>query len=607
MNDLITEMSSKNIGSLCLFLNSAKNIDYLNYLDSNIPIEIIKRNLSEKVYYFINKIKELQLCDCGDHRSYIGFKNGYRSTCGNKKCFVKKRKKTCIQKYGVDNPKKSKSILEKQKMNIEKKWNGKHYMFDKNVKNKFKKTMMKKFGVEWSQQSKSISSKSKETFNNNPQKKEIINQRSKSFKKTYQIDKEKINDKKKLSLINKFGSIEEYYKYFSKMIKENSLIKFGTNHHLSNKEIISKRILSYTNNITNKIIDACPENIKYLNRHSNVNRSDNVLTFQCLDCGNEFEMNRQFFVSRSSSKRKICTICNPPLDGKSNSEIEVLDFIRSIYDGEIISNSKNVIPPNEIDIYLPELNLAFEYNGLYWHSELYKDKKYHLNKTLLCQSKNIDLVHIWEDNWINKKDIIKSIIKNKIISSKTIYARKCEIREIKDNKLVKHFLNENHIQGFVGSKIKLGLFYQNDLVGLMTFGELRKSLGQKSKDNNWELIRFCNKLNISIAGGASKLFNFFIKKYNPETITSFCDISLFNGDLYKMLGFSKLYQSNPNYYWVIDESRSHRFNWRKDKLIRLGYDSKKTEIQIMNDLGKYRIFDCGNDKYLWSKILKINC
>jgi hypothetical protein len=132
----------------------------------------------------------------------------------------------------------------------------------------------------------------------------------------------------------------------------------------------------------------------------------------------------------------------------------------------------------------------------------------------------------------------------------------------------------------------------------MTFGKLRKSLGQKSQDGSYELLRFCNKLNTNVLGGASKLLKYFIKTYQPKEIISYSDSSRSNGGMYKKLGFELEHETTINYYWVIDGVKKHRFNYRKDKLVKEGHDPNKTEIQIMNELGYYRIFDCGNSKYI---------
>ena len=132
----------------------------------------------------------------------------------------------------------------------------------------------------------------------------------------------------------------------------------------------------------------------------------------------------------------------------------------------------------------------------------------------------------------------------------------------------------------------------------MTFSKLRKSLGNKSIKDNWEMIRFCNKIGYSVTGGASKLLSYFIKKYKPKTIVSYSDSSRGDGNLYQKLGFEFSHETEPNYYWVIDGIRKHRFLFRKDRLIKMGYDKDKTEVQIMWSLGWRRIFDCGSKKWI---------
>jgi len=275
-----------------------------------------------------------------------------------------------------------------------------------------------------------------------------------------------------------------------------------------------------------------------------------------------------------------------------------LDFIIEFYDGEIIKNSKRIIKGYELDIYLPELNLAFEFNGIYWHSEIYRNNNYHKMKSDLCIFNDIQLIHIYDDIWKNKKEIIKSMILNKLgKSSERIYARKTEVIEILDNKLVRTFLNENHIQGFVGSSIKLGLFYDNELVSLMTFGKMRKIMNSKSNKGEYEMLRFCNKLNTNVIGGASKLFKYFIRNYDIQKIISYADRSYSSGNLYNQLGFEKKHNTRPNYYYIINNKREHRFKYRKDILVKQGYDSNKSEHEIMLDRKKYRIYDSGSIKF----------
>lgn len=277
-------------------------------------------------------------------------------------------------------------------------------------------------------------------------------------------------------------------------------------------------------------------------------------------------------------------------------ESELYKFISDNCIDDIKTSDRSVLDGKEIDVLIPSLKLGFEFNGLYWHSELYKEKSYHYNKSKSCDDKGVQLIHIWEDDWDNKKDICKSIILNKLNKSKKIFARKTVIKEI-NNDIARKFLEKNHIQGFVGSRIKIGLYYDDILVSIMTFGGLRKSLGHTNKTGSYELLRFCNILNTSVVGGASKMFKYFIKKYNPHNIISYADSSRSIGGLYKKLGFSYKHQSVPNYYYIINGERKHRYNYRKDSLVKSGYDINKTEIQIMNERGYYRIFDCGSTKW----------
>jgi hypothetical protein len=282
-------------------------------------------------------------------------------------------------------------------------------------------------------------------------------------------------------------------------------------------------------------------------------------------------------------------------------EREVYEFILSLYNKEIIRNDRTVLNGKELDIYLPDYNLAIEFNGLYWHSEDYVGKNYHLNKTIECEKKGINLLQIFEDEWVYKKEIVKSIIKSRLNSfNVVIYGRKCLVGEI-GSKTYKNFCEENHIQGTVNSKIKLGLFYNNELVSIMSFGGLRKSLGSKSIEGHWEMLRFCNKLNTKVIVAASKLFSYFINNYKPKEIVSFSDKRYFNGELYQKLNFQFIKETKPNYYYISDYlKRENRFKYRKDILVKEGFDGTKTEWEIMSERGFDRLWDCGNKKWVWN-------
>jgi hypothetical protein len=311
--------------------------------------------------------------------------------------------------------------------------------------------------------------------------------------------------------------------------------------------------------------------IKYL--------GNKVSLFKC-DKGHEYEINSDNYFGRIKGNISLCTICNPIGDSKSIKEKELFEYINSIYNCEIRQKYRNKL---EIDIYLPELNIGFEFNGLYWHSDGKKDKDYHFNKTKYFNDKGIRIIHIWEDDWDHKNNIIKSQIRNLIGLSDKIWARKCQIKEV-PVKEARDFLDNNHIQGFVNSNIKIGLYHNNELVSLMTFDKFEGR--KKLSSTEYNLNRFCNKIGFSVIGGASKLLNYIIKEYKPTRIISYADRDWSIGNLYNKLGFEVVYISEPDYKYVVNGRRIHKSNFKKSIT---GLSENKLNIN--------KIWDCGKIKF----------
>ena len=312
-----------------------------------------------------------------------------------------------------------------------------------------------------------------------------------------------------------------------------------------------------------------------------INSHGGTITYKCNRCNNTIESYYGYI---------RCTTCHPY--NKSIAENEVLEYCQSLF-SVVLSGNRKIIKPLELDVYLPDHNLAIEYDGLFWHSSECKDKDYHLNKTTLCQEKGIQLFHIFENEWINpvKQKIWKSIIKNRLGQSSRIYARKTEVAQI-TSKDKKQFLIDNHLQGDCASSVNLGLYLGDELVSVMTFGRSRYD-----KKVDWELLRFCNKVGYSVVGGGSKLLASF-RRENDGSIISYADKRRSTGGLYKALGFELSHESPPNYwYWKIGsmklESRiAYQKHKLKDKLDT--FDSELTEYENMY-ANKYRkIYDCGN-------------
>ena len=479
--------------------------------------------------------------DCGIEKS-LKFKlyTSYGYSDGEYLCRKCKLKKNNLEKFGVENV----------------------FQLDE-VKEKTKKTNLEKFGVEFISQSKEIQNKIKET---NLEK----------FGTEHHLQNSEILNKMKKTNIEKWG-VENISQ--SSKVKERKKQTYKKNWGESNNKKSEKfRKLNF------KIAND-PNYIKYL--------KDGISLFKC-DTGedHEFEINIDVYLKRIKYNTCLCTICNSIGTHQSGKEINLYNYITSVYEGEIIQNFK--IERKEIDVYLPELKLGFEFNGVYWHSDIYKDKYFHKEKSEFFKDKGIHIFHIWEDDWDSKEVIIKSQIKNLIGKSDKIWARKCEVKEVNDISLVKKFLNENHIQGWVNSKVKIGLFYNSELVSLITFDKFEGR--KKMKDTEWNLNRFCNKSGISVVGGASKLLNFFIKNYSPTRIISYSDKDWSSGNLYEKLGFKKTYETKPDYKYLVDFKRIHKSNFKKSVT---GISESKLNLP--------RVWDCGKIKweldFLYQKLL----
>lgn len=281
----------------------------------------------------------------------------------------------------------------------------------------------------------------------------------------------------------------------------------------------------------------------------------------------------------------------------SSQEKEILIYLEEIGfgSGSVETSNRTTIAPQELDLLIPSKNLGIEFCGLYWHSDIYKSKNYHQDKLKACQTVGVDLITIFEDEWKNKKDIVKKKIAHRLGVSNQIKigARECTVEETDSSSLM---LNE-HIQGKCAAKVSFVLKDKNGaIVAAMTFGQPRFNTNYQ-----WELLRFSTSC--SVQGGGSKLLNAFKEKYNPQSIISYCDLRWGTGKSYLNMGFTKLRTTEPNYFYVKDGVRYSRYKFTKKRLESKGMllpDDTRSEKQVMVDLGFSKIYDCGHDVYIWN-------
>lgn len=401
---------------------------------------------------------------------------------------------------------------------------------------------------------------------------------------------DKCKDKIKQTMIERYGvEYAQQSKKIQETRKQNSLKKYGVDHHMKHEEIRKRQIKGllqrFTDNIDGLIgytedgdrIMACPHP-------------------ECNLCTKKFYIiPSKNYYARKEFNIEPCTNIHEIKQGRNRGTI-LETTIRNIldeYDIEYETNNRSILKDKELDIYIPSKNIAIECNGCFWHSQQHhKPINYHIDKYKKCRDVGVQLIMFWEDQIKNNLDIVKSILLSKLgLIENKIGARQCNVKEI-DSKTCCEFLKHNHIQGKTNAKVHLGLYHKDELVAVMTF---------TGKSGIWDLNRFCNKLNTSVIGGASKLLKYFIKTYSPSQIKSYSSNDISNGNLYESLGFIKDNKITSSYWYIHKNKliRYHRSNFSKQRLEKMGYNmTNKSESDIMNTLPYWKIYDSGHVKYI---------
>lgn len=441
----------------------------------------------------------------------------------------------------------------------------------------------------------------------------VINNLSmKDISDKYKVGKTTVQRLLKSNNIEKDKSVIS--KQMMDKLKQTNLEKYGVEYASQNKEIINK--MKKTN--IDRYGNACSLNNKNVHEkmiNNNIKKYGVAFPAQhkiSYDYFSDKDSARSFLLNKyNGNKITISELSNDLNISRSRLEVyakryeledlisyrpmsssyedDIVNSIMSFYSDEIIRNSR-ILDKKEVDIYLPDYNLGIEFNGSYWHCEENKDKHYHINKSKIAFDNGIFIYHIFEYEWCDedRRNKILNQLKNLLSCNENkIYARKCEIKNV-DIKNKKKFLNENHIQGNDSSSIILGLYYNDELVSIMTFTKPRFN-----KQCRWELSRYCSKAGTNVIGGASKLFKHFINNYADinDSIVSYSDIAKTKGGLYEALGFTYSHTSEPNYIW-----------WRTNDDIKTRYQTQmKDEVKVMQEQGYYRIYDCGNKVWIYKK------
>lgn len=497
-----------------LITNYKEFYEYLKtkYIDSN--------SISEMIYRYFNNIDEIPVCNvCGNKNKFINFSKGYTKHCSykctqNDKKVRDKYKESCAKKYGDYFYKQFNEAGKLTKLN---RYNDENY----NNVEKLKKTCLERYGVENPMQNKDIQNKSKQTC------------------------------------LEKYGT--EYVlssDYFSNLryeciekSKQTCLERYGVESVMQNKDI------------KEKVSKTCIK--KY------------GVQWNC--------MREQAHNSRNFNSKPNEYFANIL---KENNIL----FSREFACGKYTYDFK-------IDDTLIEINPSATHNINFnpFSKDKIISKNYHKEKSLNALKNGYRCIHIFD--WDDIDKIISLFKKDK----KRIFARKCILKKV-NKKEVKKFLNINHLQSYCkGQSICLGLYFDSELVQIMTFGKPRYN-----KNYQYELLRLCTKNDCYVIGGVKRLFKYFITEYNPNSIISYCDTSKFTGKVYSEIGFIKEKISSPSCHWYNLKTKQHINN---TLLLKLGFDKifgtdfgkgvDNEELMLKNNF--IQIYDCGQDSYIWKR------
>lgn len=599
----------------------------------------------------------------------------YNGKCCSNKCRAELRKRTNLEKYGVDNPSKRPEVLQKIKATFEEKYGG-HPMTTREVQDKVEATNLRRYGVKRAAQNEQIKQKGIDTLirnhggigyssselrkkiestnlekygaatpfesqvvqgiikevnidrygHENPMKNpEVVERLQHTFQDKYgtpwAIGAPEVRKKIEQTFMDKYGttSILSVPEVKEKVAKTN-LDKFGTPHPAQNPQVLEKMTKTslerygtpyFTTTSLYKqqvILDPskCAEYeeflqdpVKYIESHFMETPTAGTLakTLGISDSHLYQLASDMDFYDRLEHHY-------------STMENEVYEFLVSIGITNILRNDRQQIKPLEIDLYLPDYKFGIECNPTDTHNSSFigpfeeppKPYNYHQVKSKAAIENGITLFHLFGYEWKYKRSIIESMLKNSLgLSSNKVYARDTYVCEVEFKDCVK-FLVDNHRQGSTSAPVRLGLksTSTNELLSVMTFNKVRANQGstKDTQNNDWELSRFCSKLDTNVIGGASKLFKHFLNMHHPNKVVSFSDVAHTRGGLYEKLGFQKVSWSSPDYVWVRikDNKTFNRSNTMKSNLSKfLGeeVDLSKTEKQIMEEHGYAQVFDSG--------------
>lgn len=493
--------------------------------------------VSELIYVAMNGISD-KVCECGKKTAFLSFMKGYRDFCSAECASSSKKVKekrlnsiesTCVERYGVKSTLAVEEVRQKSASTMVSRYGADNFAKTELHRAKTKETCLSRYGVDHPLKATAI-------------RKQIASTMQEKFG-GFTTESAELNAKMRSTMMSRYGAESSW----------SSSILLPKLHEIQLQKFINRVQQEFD------IINLTSDFVKV--KH---------------ECGHEFNL--------GLFEKLRCPGCC----GQSKPEKELFSFVSSL-GFECLRNDRKIIAPKELDIVIPEKNIAIEMNGVYWHHDE-SGKISLLEKSMMAEKAGVQVIHIWDYEWSEKQSIIKSILRSKLgRAEQKLNARQCEVREI-DLQASSEFLETYHLQGSCRSSLKLGLFFKNELVGVATFGKPRFE-----KFEGLELLRMCFKENVSVRGGVSKLMSFV-----NGPILTYADARFSNGAGYLAAGFNYVMQTQPGYSWFHPRfGIVTRYESMKSKLPELlgeSFDPNVTEDENMRRNKFIKLLDCGNNK-----------
>ncbi len=483
----------------------------------------------------------------GGIRDFI-YKSGNKQS---RKEVIERRAATCIEKYGEVCPLVNEQIKEQIRSTNLKEYGTEHPMQSDKVKAKVVTTCLEKYGETSALASEEVKAKIKETNVN-------------KYGVASPTQTKEVREKTKKTCLEKYG-VENTFQHpeFKEKTQQTLMAKYGRPFPLQNIELLEK---SKQTCLTRYGVDNTFKGAFFRTkiRETNISRYGSAFPNGCY--------------------------------GKTEGEIGA--WLNTF--GFNFDSNHSILEGKEIDLYSNDLKLGIEYCGLWWHNEKSPHprlRNYHNDKRLKCEASGVRLITIFEDEWLNRQSQVKSFLKS-ILQKNTrkLYGRQCEVKSI-TKEVACEFIEQYHIQGKnYLCKHFSGLFYKDELVGVMTFGTHHRDTDKLVLD------RLCFKEDVSVAGGSSRLFKHLLMTSQATSVISWSDNRWSQGNVYKSLGFTLDEELGPDYSYVDLKKCDKRISKQSQMKKNTGCPEDKTEHEFALEQGLARIYDCGKKRWLYTVV-----